>query len=211
VPVDQYGSGRRTNATLTVVFVAAGLAVVLAAVAVAGVVLASRPAQRSVAKAGMGASPSRPAGATAGVCRFLPVPDAAPNRKNVGVPDPNAGSRSGPATMTITTNLGVVEVRMDAAKTPCTIASFAFLAGQHFFDNSPCHRLVNQDAFGVLQCGDPTGTGTGGPTYQFADENRAPYRRGAAARTIRAARWPWPTPAPTPTAASSSSCSAIPT
>jgi peptidyl-prolyl cis-trans isomerase B (cyclophilin B) len=75
--------------------------------------------------------------------------------------------------MTVTTTLGVVEVRMDAAKTPCTIASFAFLAGQHFFDNSTCHRLVNQEAFGVLQCGDPTGTGQGGPAYEYANENLA--------------------------------------
>jgi peptidyl-prolyl cis-trans isomerase B (cyclophilin B) len=174
VPVDQYGTGRRTNATLTIVFGAAGLAIVLAAVAVAGVVLASRhPEQVGAARAGAGASasPSGPVSATPGPCRFHSVTDNNPNRKSVGVPEWNAESRSGTVTMTITTNLGVIEVRMDAAKTPCTIASFAFLAGQHFFDNSPCHRLVNQDAFGVLQCGDPTGTGQGGPAYQFADEN----------------------------------------
>src|SRR5204862_4738076 len=144
-PVDQYGNPRRTNATLTVVFGAAGLAIVLAAVAVAWVVLASRPTSRvGAARAAGSASPSSLPSATPGPCRFHSVSDN-PNLKSVGVPDMNGGPRSGTKTMTITTKLRVVEVRSDAAKTPCTVASFAFLAGQHFFDNSPCHRLVNQD------------------------------------------------------------------
>src|SRR5436309_4947779 len=84
VPVDQYGSGRRTNATLTTVFIAAGLAVVVAAVAVAWVVLASRPAQRSAGRAEAGASPSvspsSGSGVTSGSCRFHSVTDNNPNR-----------------------------------------------------------------------------------------------------------------------------------
>ena len=46
------------------------------------------------------------------------------------------------------------------------------LAGQGYFNNSPCHRLTTQGIF-VLQCGDPTGTGTGGPGYTIPDENLA--------------------------------------
>ena len=57
---------------------------------------------------------------------------------------------------------------------------------QKFFDGSPCHREVNQPTFGVLQCGDPTGTGSGGPTYKFAQEIPA-------GRPTRAAPSPWPT------------------
>jgi peptidyl-prolyl cis-trans isomerase B (cyclophilin B) len=52
------------------------------------------------------------------------------------------------------------------------VNSFAFLAGHHYFDNSPCHRLTEQGIF-VLQCGDPTGTGRGGPGYTIPDENLA--------------------------------------
>jgi peptidyl-prolyl cis-trans isomerase B (cyclophilin B) len=178
--VDQYGYGypppapvppQRTNATLAIVLGAAGLAVVIAAGAVTWVLVVSRPgAPRGVGAARPGASPSGSTGPTPGPCRFHPVSSNA-DRKSVGVPDLTGERRTGTVTMTITTNLGVIEVRMDAAKTPCTIASFALLAGRHFFDNSACHRLVNQDRFGVLQCGDPSGTGGGGPAYEFPDEN----------------------------------------
>ena len=73
-------------------------------------------------------------------------------------------------TATIVTNCGTIVAALDAAKAPHTVNSFAFLASKHYFDNSPCHRLVTQSIF-VLQCGDPTGTGTGGPGYTIPDEN----------------------------------------
>jgi peptidyl-prolyl cis-trans isomerase B (cyclophilin B) len=73
-------------------------------------------------------------------------------------------------TATITTNCGTIVASLDAAKAPHTVNSFAFLAGHHFFDNTKCHRLTTQGIF-VLQCGDPTGTGTGGPGYTIPDEN----------------------------------------
>lgn len=65
---------------------------------------------------------------------------------------------------------GTVVVAMNAKKTPATVNSFAFLAAHHWFDNTPCHRLTTSGIF-VLQCGDPTGTGTGGPGYTIPDEN----------------------------------------
>jgi len=59
---------------------------------------------------------------------------------------------------------------LDGTKAPHTVNSFKFLADHKYFDNSPCHRLTTQSIF-VLQCGDPTGTGTGGPGYTIPDEN----------------------------------------
>lgn len=59
---------------------------------------------------------------------------------------------------------------MDAAKTPQTVNSFKSLADKGFFDNTKCHRLTTEGIF-VLQCGDPEGTGKGGPGYTIADEN----------------------------------------
>src|SRR5262249_5740727 len=56
------------------------------------------------------------------------------------------------------------------AKAPCSGASFKYLAGRNFFSNTNCHRLTTSGIF-VLQCGDPKGTGSGGPAYSFADEN----------------------------------------
>ena len=54
---------------------------------------------------------------------------------------------------------------------PCTTFSFRFLARRHYFDGTHCHRLTLPGI--VLQCGDPTGTGSGGPGYKFNDENLA--------------------------------------
>jgi peptidyl-prolyl cis-trans isomerase B (cyclophilin B) len=94
----------------------------------------------------------------------------------VGKPDANV-PRSGKQIMTIVSNLGEIQIEMDLSKTPCTAGSFAYLAGKKFFDNSKCHRLVPD--IGALQCGDPSGTSSGGPTYRFADENLPTTRRPA--------------------------------
>jgi peptidyl-prolyl cis-trans isomerase B (cyclophilin B) len=76
-----------------------------------------------------------------------------------------------PATVSasITTNQGNIGLELDNGRAPCTVNNFASLAQQGYFDNTPCHRLTT-GGLSVLQCGDPTGTGTGGPGYQFADE-----------------------------------------
>jgi peptidyl-prolyl cis-trans isomerase B (cyclophilin B) len=62
------------------------------------------------------------------------------------------------------------------------VSSFVSLAQQHFFDNTPCHRLTTSGIY-VLQCGDPTGTGTGGPGYTIPDEltGRESYPAGTIA------------------------------
>ncbi|MCX5449603.1 MULTISPECIES: peptidylprolyl isomerase [Streptomyces] len=70
----------------------------------------------------------------------------------------------------LATTCGTVELKLDAAKAPHTVNSFAFLAGQGYFDHSKCHRLVDQNIY-VLQCGDPKGTGQGTPGYTIPDEN----------------------------------------
>jgi peptidyl-prolyl cis-trans isomerase B (cyclophilin B) len=70
----------------------------------------------------------------------------------------------------LTTNLGVIDVQLNSAVAPCTANNFRSLAHFKYFDNTSCHRLTTKGIY-VLQCGDPTGTGTGGPGYQFADEN----------------------------------------
>jgi peptidyl-prolyl cis-trans isomerase B (cyclophilin B) len=98
-----------------------------------------------------GANPSLPAGV-----------------KDVGTPQTKV-PRSGFQVLTFNTNQGVIKVEMNLSKTPCTAASMAYLAGKGFYNNSSCHRLV--DGIYALQCGDPSGTGSGGATYSFANEN----------------------------------------
>lgn len=69
----------------------------------------------------------------------------------------------------LTTSAGDLNLVLQAATTPCTVNSFLSLAAQGYFDQTQCHRLTT-DGIWVLQCGDPTATGTGGPGYAFADE-----------------------------------------
>ena len=70
-------------------------------------------------------------------------------------------------TVKVTTSLGAYTAVLDAKKAPLTVNSFVYLARYHYFDNTPCHRII--PGF-VIQCGDPTGSGTGGPGYSFKDE-----------------------------------------
>jgi peptidyl-prolyl cis-trans isomerase B (cyclophilin B) len=127
----------------------------------AGAPAATQPAEPS-AQATPPASP-----AAAGDCVWAPAD--MPGTKEVGTP-PTDPPDSGTATMVVTTNQGVIEVSMDRAKAPCTVASFTHLASKGYFDKTVCHRLTTEGIY-VLQCGDPAGNGTGGPGYQFADEN----------------------------------------
>ncbi|MFI0774218.1 peptidylprolyl isomerase [Streptomyces sp. NPDC021212] len=78
--------------------------------------------------------------------------------------------KSASYTMKLETTCGDISVDMDAGKAPHTVNSFDFLAGKGYFDHTKCHRLVNQEIY-VLQCGDPQGTGAGGPGYTLPDEN----------------------------------------
>ncbi|AFM17092.1 peptidyl-prolyl cis-trans isomerase (rotamase) - cyclophilin family [Mycolicibacterium chubuense NBB4] len=90
---------------------------------------------------------------------------------------PNTPPRSGkvptdPATVSASmeTDQGNIGLQLDNAKSPCTVNSFASLAQQGYFNGTVCHRLTTGEGLAVLQCGDPTGQGTGGPGYQFANE-----------------------------------------
>jgi peptidyl-prolyl cis-trans isomerase B (cyclophilin B) len=83
-------------------------------------------------------------------------------------------------TMVLHTSQGDITIAMNAAKAPHAVNSFNFLAGQHFFDGSYCHRLSTSPGLQMLQCGDPTAgatpkanDGQNGPGYQFQDENLA--------------------------------------
>ena len=72
--------------------------------------------------------------------------------------------------VSMATDQGNIGLLLNNAQAPCTTNSFASLAGQGYFDDTPCHRLTTSESLSVLQCGDPTGQGTGGPGYQFANE-----------------------------------------
>jgi peptidyl-prolyl cis-trans isomerase B (cyclophilin B) len=77
---------------------------------------------------------------------------------------------TGTVTVTLTMNEGPVTITLDRARTPCTVNSFLSLAEQGYYTGTRCHRLSDSGSLHMLQCGDPTGTGAGGPGYSFADE-----------------------------------------
>lgn len=125
-----------------------------------------------------------PAGLLPGLCLY--TPDLLHVSHFVGYP-PNVATRPAPTTAVIETNRGNIVVALDAAAAPCTVNSFAFLAGKQYFENNRCHRMLNIAQAGVLQCGDPTESGAGGPGYEFGDENLrgASYPRGELAMANR--------------------------
>jgi peptidyl-prolyl cis-trans isomerase B (cyclophilin B) len=85
-------------------------------------------------------------------------------------PPPGTGvPTSGTISYVLTMTNGDVKITLDRAKAPCTVNSFASLASQGYFDDTKCHRLADSGIF-ILLCGDPTGTGQGGPGYEFANE-----------------------------------------
>ena len=71
---------------------------------------------------------------------------------------------------TFETNCGNIVVTTVGAKAPITITQLSTLARGGFFNNTLCHRLTTQGLY-VLQCGDPTATGSGGPNFTYRDEN----------------------------------------
>jgi peptidyl-prolyl cis-trans isomerase B (cyclophilin B) len=102
---------------------------------------------------------------TAGECKFAADGTGEPK---VGLP-PDEGPVA-VAAMTLTTSAGPISIQFDAQRAPCTVQSMAFLASKGFFDNTVCHRLTASAGLKVLQCGDPEGTGGGGPGYTIPDE-----------------------------------------
>lgn len=96
-----------------------------------------------------------------------PAPDAG---SEADVPDP-AGAEGRAWQATIHTSVGDIAVDLDGAAAPQATANFLALAEDGYYDATDCHRLLPTS---LLQCGDPTGTGTGGPGYSFGPIENAP-------------------------------------
>jgi cyclophilin family peptidyl-prolyl cis-trans isomerase len=178
---------RRRN--LAIVATAVAVAVVVVAALLITGVFSSDDESSNDASASSSAAATDTAAPTTNAdgtisCNYLPDDSGNPNLKDVGTPPtPEATPTQGTATLLMSTNQGDLTLTLDRTKAPCAAASFAYLASQKFFDGSPCHREVNQPTFGVLQCGDPTGSGSGGPSYKFAQEipEGTTYPRGTIA------------------------------
>ncbi|GAA2370396.1 peptidylprolyl isomerase [Dactylosporangium salmoneum] len=177
VRAEQSRLRRRRNTTIAA---GAGALIVLLAAAWVVIAVTSNGDKKEQAAADPSATPT--------TCSFLPLadpsasaspdPETAKYTKDVGMPPATGEARTGTQTMTLDTSVGTIKVEVDTAHAPCAAESFTYLASKKFFDNTSCHRLVLQQVY-VLQCGDPSGTGYGGPSYRYAQENLPTDKRPA--------------------------------
>lgn len=153
--------------------------VAVVVVVVVGVVLVSTMGRDSAP-----APAAAPAAATPtalGHCAFTPTPQD-PAAKPVPVPTVTEASTTGTTPATIRTDKGPIPMTLDRPTGPCAVENFMSLAKAGFYNDTPCHRLTTTEGLKVLQCGDPTGTGSGGPGYTINDEpptGLAPAANGA--------------------------------
>jgi peptidyl-prolyl cis-trans isomerase B (cyclophilin B) len=176
---------RQANARRTAKIAGSSVAiVVIAAVVVVGVLALTRSPKSAAAKpldtpsASTTTPPATPSASPTATtpavvepathCVYTSHPPAA---RNVGLP-PATPDYKATYQATINTNRGAIVIDLLNSKATCTVNSFVFLAEKAYFNNTHCHRLTTTGIY-VLQCGDPTGTGQGGPGYEFDDENLA--------------------------------------
>jgi peptidyl-prolyl cis-trans isomerase B (cyclophilin B) len=180
--LERRAAKERKRRILTIVGSAVGAIVVIGAIVATIVVTTKDSGSQTASAATTTASPTSAAPSAPGQlpafaapadlganCQYPPSADKAskptkPPRTGKVPTDPAQISAS------MATNQGNLGLQLDNAKAPCTVNSFASLAQQGFFNDTPCHRLTTSEGLSVLQCGDPTGQGTGGPGYQFANE-----------------------------------------
>lgn len=90
--------------------------------------------------------------------------------KPVDAPNATGVPAEGTVAVALTTNVGPIGMELNRTAAPCTVNSIVNLVEQKYLDDTPCHRLSTMPGLQILQCGDPTGKGTGGPGYRFANE-----------------------------------------
>ena len=170
-------AAKRRQRTVVVTSVVVSVAVVAAIIGIGRLAMSSsndQPAAAPSASTSAASTPTAtastapvPTDGSAASCAYAASQDAS---KPVSAPPAKGPTRPATATATVTLNGKPVTVELLRSKAPCTVNSFAHLAAAKYFDGTTCHRLTSGD-LSVLQCGDPTGTGSGGPGYTFADEN----------------------------------------
>lgn len=172
------GHGLAVAGLIISYLITVGTVIALTAVVLFTIAVARHLEDESRYQPGITAAPSTPG---TGLPEFDPPPNLGANcaypKTTEPAGKPNKPPRSGrvptdpdEVSASMSTNRGDIGIQLDNDKAPCTVNSFASLAQQGYFDDTTCHRLTTDPQLGVLQCGDPTGTGTGGPGYRFGNE-----------------------------------------
>lgn len=109
-----------------------------------------------------------------------PIEGTDTQTRQFDAPPPTCLDESASYEAIVTTNKGELTIAIDPASAPVAANNFVFLARNRYFDDTVCHRIIPNF---VVQCGDPTATGTGGPGYTIVDEPPAPgqYQIGSIA------------------------------
>jgi peptidyl-prolyl cis-trans isomerase B (cyclophilin B) len=168
---EQRARARRRNQRLAAavgVLAVIGLVVGLAVGLSGGPAKKAKVAAKATPSATVSPSPS-PSQLPPGTCLY--TRSSAGKVKFVGLPPETGVDHTTPYLMTMVTNRGTIKIDLETSKAPCTVNSFRFLAAKGYFNGTVCHRLTTARGLYVLQCGDPSGTGEGGPGYRFNDEN----------------------------------------
>ena len=159
---------RRNKQVLGVVM---AVVVVIAGFVVLTKTLSSGTSTATPATSQSAAAPSaQPSAPAKNVVAGCVSPPKVPTDKRTGTLPDKKTAAGKTFIATVTTNCGVITMELDGTKAPQTVASFLGLAKSGYWADSPCHRLTTSGIF-VLQCGDPTGTGSGNPGYGFGVEN----------------------------------------
>ncbi|WP_169836018.1 peptidylprolyl isomerase [Corynebacterium aquilae] len=98
-------------------------------------------------------------------CEYTPTRSAS---REVSLPSVKAPTHQ--VDLSLVTNQGTMEVKLDPKKAPCAVNAISHLADEKYFDDTVCHRVTTGGGLFVLQCGDPSGSGSGGPGFEFHDE-----------------------------------------
>jgi peptidyl-prolyl cis-trans isomerase B (cyclophilin B) len=135
------------------------------------------------------ASTAPSASATADANNPCPAPTVKPPAKPKQFKSAPPASQAGGKTWTfdVNTSCGKIAIELDGKKAPQAVSAMLMLAKSGYFDGSVCHRLVTSGIF-VLQCGDPTGTGSGGPGFSYGPVENAPDKDLYKAGTVAMAR-----------------------
>ena len=96
-------------------------------------------------------------------------PEAGEPAREISAPGTENIPTTGTVNVTLTTGQGPIGMELDRSVAPCTVNAIEHFAAEGYYDDTVCHRLTTSGIF-VLQCGDPAGTGAGGPGFQFANE-----------------------------------------
>ncbi len=176
----------------TALITSVAVVVVVVGAIIAFTALSSAPDAPDPAAAPTDAAPTEaPAADVLGACAFTPTPAEAA-AKPAPVPALTEAPTTGTAAVALQTDRGAIPLTLDRSTGPCAVENFLSLTAAGYYDATPCHRLTASPGLSVLQCGDPTGTGSGGPGYTVNDEpptalapdpggNGAIYPRGTVA------------------------------